>query len=140
MMKGDFRRKKTFVSYLIQQEGYRFSFHAAQPDSASCSFEFVSSVPHLRFLRSICCIFIQEVSTTSSLVSTVCASHLGIDSVKDPPNDGCDGPAQVHSPGYVDGETNPMLHAVQDQDVDGVPEDSGEDDGEVDLPEWRHRG
>ena len=75
----------------------------------------------------------------SSYVVSACVSHLGINLVQDPPNGSCDLEAQVNGQGEVDGETNQFLHAEQDEHVDGVPEGSGEGNGEEDVPERRHR-
>jgi hypothetical protein len=76
-----------------------------------------------------------------SCIISACTSHLGIDLVEDPPDGSCDLASHVQGQGDVDGETSPILHAVQeDKHVGGEPEDSGEDDGEVDLPERRHCG
>lgn len=75
-----------------------------------------------------------------SCIISACASHLGIDLVEDPPNGSCDLAAHIQGQGDLDGETSPIFHAAQDEHFGGVPEDSGEDDGEVGLPERRHCG
>lgn len=66
-------------------------------------------------------------------------SYLGIDFVQDPSDDSYDLEAQVNGHGEVDGEDDQLLHAAQDEQVDGEPEDSSEGNGEEDLPERRHR-
>lgn len=68
-------RKETRVSYLVQQEGYRFQRCAAQQDPANWAFECVSSVlqaPSTIF-HSMYHIYIQEVSAFSSHASSALA-------------------------------------------------------------------
>ena len=66
-------------------------------------------------------------------------SYLGIDFVQDPSDDSYDFEAQVNGHDEVDGEDDQLLHAAQDEQIDGKPEGSGEGNGEKDLPERRHR-
>ena len=72
-------------------------------------------------------------------IPSACASYPRIDFVQDPPDGRRDLGAQINGHGEVDGETNQVLQAVQDEHVDGEPEDSGEGNSEENLPERRHR-
>lgn len=77
-------------------------------------------------------------------IVAVWASHLGIkcklNLVDNPADSSRDGGTQEDGHGEVDGEMSVVLHAFQDEHLDGEHDGRGEDGGEFDLPGRRHRG